>query len=146
MTETAHFQFWTLQSEPQPFLGQGLEEEECTKSQYMNIMFHEIHHRESLSRYLLEHPITPERLSSRTQGYPSMTLYIAFWRSGTDSIESNCPEVPKIKNNINSRTCESTIQNWMRERRERCKQFSYKKGWKKHDKHRYKYTHKRLIL
>lgn len=36
-------------------------------------------------------------MSSRTQGYPSMNLYIDFWRSGTDSIEFNCPEVSKLR-------------------------------------------------
>lgn len=45
-----------------------------------------------LFKNLLEQPISPERLSSLTQGYPSTTLYMEFWRSGTDSIKSLCPE------------------------------------------------------
>lgn len=43
-------------------------------------------HNEFSFKCLLEQPISPERLSSRTQGYPSTTLYIEFCRSGTDSI------------------------------------------------------------
>lgn len=50
---------------------------------------------ERLSRNLLEQPISPERLSSRTQGYPSIATYINFSRSGTDSKEFISPEMAR---------------------------------------------------
>lgn len=50
---------------------------------------------EMLSRNLLEQPISPERLSSRTQGYPSTATYINFSRSGTDSKEFISPEMAR---------------------------------------------------
>ena len=44
------------------------------------------------SKILLEQPISPERLSSRTQGSPSTTLYIEVCRSGTDCIKFSSPK------------------------------------------------------
>lgn len=63
-------------------------------------------------KILLEQPIFPERLSSRTQGYPSTTMYIESWRLGIDSIELNCPGISK-KRKLTSRLI--NIQHTLRE-------------------------------
>ena len=49
-------------------------------------------------RVPLEQPISPERFSSRTHGYPSTIVYIDFSRSGTDSNEFNSPEAAQNYN------------------------------------------------
>lgn len=60
--------------------------------------------------YLLEQPISPERLRSRTQGNPSTTLYMDFWRSGTDWKFTSSVAV-QIKNNSLEHTNQEYVEN-----------------------------------
>ena len=64
----------------------------------------------------LEQPIGPERLRRRTQGYPSTTLYMVFWRSGTDSMELDSPanqqkreKLPKMERDQRKRQFSSWV-------------------------------------